>query len=97
MAKHPMQPIEYVDGIIRFKANRIVAHLVDNGSIDLNAIARMAARGEAGFTQEDQEQLAQLLGYSVSGFGDLPYASEETVAAADEIAAQLYAERQGQS
>ena len=31
-----------------------------------------------GFSQEDQEQFAQLIGYSVSGFGDLSYVSDDT-------------------
>ena len=30
------------------------------------------------FSIEDREQFAQLIGYSVSGFGDLSYVSDET-------------------
>lgn len=91
--KHPMQPIVWVGDTIRFKQNNIVRYLIDHGSISLNQIAALAQDGRSGFTQEDQEQLAQLIGYSVSGFGDLSYASEETVAQADEIAARLATDR----
>lgn len=62
---------------MRFKANAIVRHLLDNGGIDLNAIAMLS------FSQEDREQFAQLIGYSLSGFGELSYVSDETYNAAD--------------
>jgi hypothetical protein len=78
--KHPMQPIVLDShGVARFKANAIVRHLLDNGGIDLNRIAMLP------FNQEDREQFAQLIGYSVSGFGDLGYADPATVAAADAL------------
>jgi hypothetical protein len=38
-------------------------------------------------------QLAQLIGYSVSGYGDLSYASDESVARADTIARKLLKEK----
>jgi hypothetical protein len=41
------------------------------------------------FSEQDREQFAQLIGYSVSGFGDLSYASEEAVAEADRQVEQL--------
>lgn len=81
----PMQPIEFDErGTIRFKQNKIVTYLLDNGGIDLNHLAVQD------FSDEDRMQFAQLIGYSVSGFGDLSYASDEVVAVADEIAHQLY-------
>lgn len=76
--KHPIQPLDLDEhGTLRFKANAIVRHLLDNGGIDLNAIAMME------FSQEDREQFAQLIGYSLSGFGELSYVSDETYSAAD--------------
>lgn len=75
--KHPIQPIEEVDGIPRYKKNAIVEFLLKNGGFDMNALAVM------GFSSEDREQFAQLIGYSVSGFGDLSYASPEVVRASD--------------
>jgi hypothetical protein len=41
------------------------------------------------FSNEDREQFAQLIGYSVSGFGELPYASAMAVMAADVEAERL--------
>lgn len=87
-AAHPMQPIvRAADGVVRFKANAIVAFLLDAGPFDMNALARMP------FSDEDREQFAQLIGYSVSGFGDLPYVPAHTVMAADELAARIGADQ----
>ena len=87
--EHPMQPIVWAkDGVIRFKANKIIAHLCDTKQpIDLNAIACMD------FPREDHEQLAQLIGYSVSGFGDLSYVRRTTLAKADAIADEMASKR----
>lgn len=57
-------------GTPRFKVNKIVEYLLDNGGIDLNDIARL------NFTDEDRMQFAMLIGYSVAGFSTLSYASE---------------------
>ena len=70
---HPVQPLEVdKDGITRFKMNAIVRHLLDNGGIDMNQI------GMLDFEQNDREQFAQLIGYSLSGFADLSYVSDKT-------------------
>jgi hypothetical protein len=83
MPKLPLQPI-YSDenGVKRFRKNKIVCYLLDNGGLDLNDLS--AALGEKKYN-EDWEQFAQLIGYSVSGFGDLDYVSDETFEAADSI------------
>lgn len=81
--KHPMQPIVLVDGIARFKDNRLVRFLIDQ--YGLNQLHMRCSDA----TQDDWNQLAQLIGYSVSGFGDLSYADHETVAKADKIAESL--------
>jgi hypothetical protein len=81
---HPMQPIVLdCDGVARFRGNRIVRFLLDYGGIDLNQIAR------ADFTRADRQQFAQLIGYSVSGYGDLSYADSAVVNCADGIATRL--------
>jgi hypothetical protein len=69
-SKHPMQPV-MIDkhGVARFKANAIVQFLLDKGPFDLNKLATMP------FTNEDREQFAQLIGYSVGGYGELSYVS----------------------
>ncbi|MBB5462920.1 hypothetical protein HDG33_006594 [Paraburkholderia sp. Cpub6] len=70
-AMAPMQPL-IVDGhgAVRFKQNDIVRHLLDNGGIDLNTIAALD------FTDVDRQQFAQLIGYSVSGYGELSFVSD---------------------
>ena len=89
VAGQPMQPIVFAErGVIRFKQNAIVRHLLDYASsrgCSLNELARMD------FSDDDRMQLAQLIGYSVSGYGDLSYASRESVERADAIAAALSA------
>lgn len=74
---HPVQPLILDDGIIRFKRNAIVRYLLDAGPFNLNQLALMP------FTDEDREQFAQLIGYSLSGFGELSYVSGETYARAE--------------
>lgn len=70
-AKHPIQPLQMENGVLRFKRNKIVEHLLEKGGIDMNAIALLD------FSQEDREQFAQLIGYSHGGSGDLGYVSNE--------------------
>ena len=73
MSRHPMQPVVIAeDGCHRFKENKIVTYLLDNGGVDLNQLAVI------GFSNEDREQFAQLIGYSVSGTSTLEYVSDET-------------------
>ena len=76
--KNPMQPVGLDEGgVARFKRNAIVSLLLDVGKLTLNDLGCMA------FTQTDWEQFYQLIGYSVSGYGDLSSVSEESVAYAD--------------
>ena len=70
--KQPIQPL--VDG--RFVPNKIVEYLLDKGGIDLNAIA------VRDFSDEDRQQFAQLIGYSLGGYSDLSYVSDEAYDAA---------------
>ncbi len=70
----PLQPIK--DG--RFVPNRIVEKLLETSTIDLNDIAMMP------FTDQERMQLAQLIGYSLTGFGELSYVDDETYNAAEE-------------
>ncbi len=78
MSKQPMQPIGVdSNGYPRFKSNKIVEYLLENGGIDLNHLARVD------FPQEDMEQFAQLIGYSLNGFSELGYVREETYRTAE--------------
>lgn len=74
--KLPMQPLA-IDayGTLRFKENPIVRKLLDYATehgYGLNEIALDE------FEAEDQMQLAQLIGYSLSGYGSLSYVTDES-------------------
>lgn len=79
--KHPIQPLEKdSNNILRFKQNAIARFLLDAGPFDLNQLASRP------FSQEDREQFAQLIGYSLAGFSELSYVSNETY---DKAASQV--------
>jgi hypothetical protein len=79
--KHPMQPIILDDkGVARFKQNALVCYLIDAGGISLNDLALLP-----NIPLDDWTQLAQLSGYSVSGFRGLSYVDQKAVAKADAI------------
>jgi hypothetical protein len=77
VSQHPLQQI-YLDknGAKRFRENKIVDHLLkictENQTCSLNTLAAMA------FSQNDREQFAQLIGYSLAGFAELSYVSNKT-------------------
>lgn len=89
--KHPIQPI-YKDkhDTYRFKENAIVNFLLTNGGFDLNKLAMME------FSIEDREQFAQLIGYSLHGFGELSFVTDETYETAERMAKQGVTEEQAQ-
>lgn len=70
--KHPNQSI-IVDskGVRRFQQNNIVKFLLDASGLTLNDLAGLE------FDKEDRRQFAQLIGYSVDGYGDLSYAHDD--------------------
>lgn len=79
----PMQPIVEVDGVMRFQENPLVRYLLhSHPHVDLNSIAGLS---EA----KHRWQLAQLIGYSVSGGGGLDYADIQQRDIADRLAAEL--------
>lgn len=87
----PMQPICVAsDGIVRFNKNRMVNDLYEFSQPRGFGLNEMARRD---YTQEERMQFAQLIGYSVSGYGSLSYASPESVEKADAIADLLIAAR----
>ena len=76
--KHLMQQIE--NG--RFVSNKIVLHLLDiaaSHGCDMNTIATMD------FSDDDRMQFAQLIGYSVGGYGELSYVTDESYEEAETI------------
>jgi len=75
--RNPDQPlVRDAQGTIRFRENAIVRYLLDVGATDMNRLALLP------FSQEDREQFLQLIGYSVCGFGELSYVSDEAWARA---------------
>ena len=84
MSRNPMQPVVLAaDGVVRFKENKIVAYLLqfaEDRGVDLNQIAIMD------FGDDDYSQLMQLIGYSVSGYGNLGAANRRHVDLADRLA-----------
>ena len=82
--RHPVQPIEWDGkGVLRFKSNPIVRHLLDAGPFDLNTLHHVP-----GFTSYDWDQFNQLIGYSVSA---CPIRSKVTLFDADVKAEQYLA------
>jgi hypothetical protein len=80
--KHPIQPLAPDEhGTLRFKANKIVQHLLDSHpSCGLNELARMD------FSDDDRRQFAQLIGYSLDGYGSLrSYVDDLAYAAAENM------------
>lgn len=80
--KHPIQPLEKDEhGTMRFKENAIVRHLLDNGTFSMNTIA------DGNFSKEDRQQFAQLIGYSLGGYGELQsYVDDDAYGAASKMA-----------
>ena len=77
---HPIQPlVSDPHGTTRFKENKIVSFLLENGGYDMNQLAALP------FDIEDREQFAQLIGYSASGFLELSYVSDETYDRVDNL------------
>lgn len=81
--KNPMQPIVDVQGVIRFKENAIVNHLLEHGQktgCDMNSLAQTED-----FSRDDWTQFAQLIGYSLSGFSELSYVNADDAAIAEKM------------
>lgn len=91
-----MQPIVLDDaGIARFRENAVVRFLVDElkrRGFSLNELDRERCRAD--WSREDWSQLMQLIGYSVSGYGDHYWPDvlgEETLCHLDEADAAVKA------
>lgn len=93
--EQPQQPIVWSKRnsktpVIRFQANEIVRDLLDFAQARGFGLNEIAVRE---YSRQDREQLAQLIGYSVSGFGELSYARPRIVAAADAKADEMARKR----
>lgn len=95
-----MQPVhEDAHGVFRFRKNVIVDALVDRDEERGRVYPDFPARTDGGmnwicaqdFAREDEEQLAQLVGYSVSGYCGMTYVSDESAARAGKLSDALLA------
>lgn len=88
----PLQPIIWAeDNVIRFRKNRLVEYLLDHGPFDMNHLALLPE-----ISADERAQFAAMVGYSVSGWGDLSYVNEDCrgeMEDADRIAAAMVEER----
>jgi hypothetical protein len=88
-ARHPMQPVyRDQDGRVRFHKNGIIRRLVDTKVISLNMISQWHGT-YPGISQDDVDQFWQLLGYSVGGYSELEFISDEAVKTAESVAAAM--------
>lgn len=79
MPNLPMQPIENR----RFVENTLVSHLLDFATprgCGMNELASVPC------TPEERMQFAQLIGYSLSGYGELSYVDNDSCAQAENAA-----------
>jgi hypothetical protein len=91
--RNPLQPMELVNGVMRFKRNKIVDDLLDFATPNGFDMNRIVGRGD--YSQTDLEQFAQLIGYSLCGFHELPYVSDETATEASIVAKTIVPETGG--
>ncbi len=93
--KHPMQPVIIAnDKVIRFNQNSIVRWMLDElrrHGRDLNYIAAAFRIHED--HKDDYQQLMQLIGYSVSGYGDLSTHDRDVLRSANAEATKLLKRR----
>lgn len=86
-AGNPMQPIVLAsDGCIRFKSNSIVDRLLKESQERGFGLNELCCQE---FPQEDWDQFNQLIGYSVSGYGDLSLVSDESKMRSSDVASKL--------
>lgn len=81
--QHPIQPLVMDPEVLRFKENAIVRKLLDVATANgysLNEITR-----DPNTTREDLVQLYQLIGYSLSGYGELQFVSDTDYEAAEHM------------
>ena len=80
----PMQPvIKDDDGVLRFRENAIVRYLLDLAR--KHKIANLNSLAELPFLQADREQFTQLIGYTITGYHELSYVSDESAAQASTL------------
>ena len=76
---NPIQPLELDDqGVLRFKSNKLVDALLDHGQATGLGLNELRFKYHGPEYADDWQQLSQLIGYSLSGYGELSYVSDYT-------------------
>lgn len=90
---HPTQPLGLNEhGTLRFKENAIVRFFLDAHSDAHRVPGTSGTNGglnclhQHDFSIEDHIQFAQLIGYSLSGFGELSYVTNDAYGKAEKLA-----------
>jgi hypothetical protein len=93
MSDTPTQPIILdADGTVRFRENPVVRLLLDEAQkrgFGLNELAILTADRPDLYPDDASAQLAELIGYSLAGYHELDYVSDERALAASEAARRL--------
>lgn len=85
--KNPIQPLAKDEkGVLRFKENTLVRALLDHGQATGFGLNELACKFCTPEHADDWQQLAQLIGYSLSGYGELSYVSDDAYGAAATMA-----------
>jgi hypothetical protein len=72
--------------VLRFKKNALVCALLDHGQATGLGLNELACKFYTPEHADDWQQLAQLIGYSLSGYGELSYVSDDSYSAAATMA-----------
>ena len=69
--------IKNKNNVLKFKSNRIIEYLFDEGLLDLNRIVTLID-GYDKFSKAEYEEILQMLGYTVDGFLELSLVRDKT-------------------
>lgn len=92
--KNPIQPLAKDEqGVLRSKANALVNALLEHGQATGLGLNELACKYPGAEHADDRQQLAQLIGYSLSGYGELGYVSDDAYGAAAAMADEGLSEK----
>lgn len=92
--KNPIQPLAKDEqGVLRSKANALVNALLEHGQATGLGLNELACKYPGAEHADDWQQLAQLIGYSLSGYGELGYVSDDAYGAAAAMADEGLSEK----
>lgn len=92
--KNPIQPLaKDAQGVLRFKANALVNALLEHGQATGLGLNELACKYHGAEHADDLQQLAQLIGYSLRGYGELGYVSDDAYGAAAVMADEGLSEK----